>query len=446
MNKKTLIRKVFDAGVVGAGGAGFPTHVKLGATGADTYLINGAECEPLLDADCHLMTTMAKELVDAGRITAEALGARLLFGVKAKHAEAVDALRSAGADVFEARDYYPLGDEVILIADALGRTVPEGHLPTEVGVVVNNVETLLNIHGALAGTPVTHTFVSTGGAVGRPTLFRAPIGTNARELLEVSGGIGIDPADAVFVDGGPMMGRYSDTPDFPVTKTTKGILVLPRDSLLATLEQMPVEEMLKRARVCCCQCNQCTVACSRYLVGMGIEPHKIMRAMAWAGTRNGEVLRMALLCSECNLCSALHACPMGLSPRRVNQQIKKALRESGVTPAFVKKEASPHPLREYRLAPSGRIKERLGLSVYDRESVFEPDLLHPSEVRILLKQHVGAPSVPVVEEGQTVASGACIALPPEGVLGGALGAKIHASIDGNVVSVTSGMVVLRRRE
>ena len=74
--------------------------------------------------------------------------------------------------------------------------------------------------------------------------------------------------------------------------------------------------------------------------------------------------------------------------------------------------------------------------------MFEPDLLHTSEVRILLKQHVGAPSVPVVEEGQTVASGACIALPPEGVLG----AKIHASIDGNVVSVTSGMVVLRRRE
>ena len=98
--------------------------------------------------------------------------------------------------------------------------------------------------------------------------------------------------------------------------------------------------------------------------------------------------------------------------------------------------------REYRLAPSGRIKERLGLSVYDRESVFEPDLLHPSEVRILLKQHVGAPSVPVVEEGQTVATGECIAVPPEG----ALGAKIHASVDGSVVSVTSGMVVLRRRE
>ncbi len=442
MNKKTLIRKVFDAGVVGAGGAGFPTHVKLGATGADTYLINGAECEPLLDADCHLMTTMAKELVEAGRIAAEALGARLLFGVKAKHAEAIDALRNAGADVFEARDYYPLGDEVILIADALGRTVPEGHLPIEVGVVVNNVETLLNIHGALEGTPVTHTYVSTGGAVGRPTLFRAPIGTNARELLEASGGIGIPEGDAVFVDGGPMMGRYSDAPDFPVTKTTKGILVLPRDSLLARLERMPVEEMLKRARVCCCQCNQCTVACSRNLVGMGIEPHKIMRAMAYEGTRNGDVLRMALLCSECNLCSALHACPMGLSPRRVNQQIKKALRESGVASAFEKRETSPHPLRDFRLVPSGRIKERLGLAPYDRESVFAEDLLHPSEVRIPLKQHVGAPSVPVVTDGQAVAPGESIALPPEG----ALGAKIHASIDGNVVSVTSGMVVLRRRE
>ncbi len=438
MGRESLVEAVRRAGVVGSGGAGFPAHVKLQAKGIDTYLVNGAECEPLLEGDRALMASRAPELVSAAETVAEALGAKPVFALKEKYREAAEALAKAGATVAASRDYYPLGDEVILIWETLGRIVPEGSLPLDVGVVVNNVETVLNIHGALQGRPVTHTFVSSGGAVASPGLFRAPLGASAREVIEASGGVTIP--DPVYVDGGPMMGRYADDPDFPVTKTTKAILVLPRDSLLARMEQMPVKTMLKQARVSCCQCNQCTLACSRHLVGIGIEPHRIMRTMAFEETRNREVLQMALLCSECNLCSALHACPMGLSPRRVNQQIKKLFREEGIRPSFPQRALSVHPLRDYRLLPSSRLKARLGLDKYDVEVPYRGEL-EVTEVTILLKQHAGAAAATLVASGDVVAEGDCIAAPPEG----ALGARIHASLGGVVKSVDGQRIVLSRQ-
>jgi Na+-translocating ferredoxin:NAD+ oxidoreductase RnfC subunit len=450
MNREELARKVFEAGVVGAGGAGFPTHVKLRAANADTYLINGAECEPLVNVDRWLMEEMAAPLMEAGETVAGVLGARLVFAVQAKHEKAVAALRRAGAEVAAMRDYYPLGDEVLLIRDALDRAVPEGKLPPDVGVVVSNVETLLNIRGAISDRPVTHTFVSTGGLVRRPTLFRVPVGTNGRELLEASGmDFPQGEGAVVFVDGGPMMGSYRETPDFPVTKTTKALLALPRDSLLARLEKLPVETMLKQARVCCCQCNQCTLVCSRNLAGIGIEPHKIMRVIAYEGARDAKTLETALLCSECNLCSALHACPMGLSPRRVNQQIKKNLRANGVKGDFSGEDGNfsnegrkiPHPLRDYRLVPSSRLKNRLGLNRYEKPVTYAGDFC-ADRVTVLMKQHAGAPATPIVEEGDEVAAGDCIAVPAEG----ALGARIHASLDGFAVLVSPESIVLQSKK
>ncbi|HCL79274.1 MAG TPA: proton-conducting membrane transporter [Synergistaceae bacterium] len=439
MRKEELIRTVFDAGIVGAGGAGFPTHRKFTAEGIDTYLINGIECEPLLEGDCYMMAHKADSLVRAARAVEEALGAKTVFCLKAKHDEAVQALRSAGAEVIACKDYYPLGDEVIMIYEALGRIVPEGGLPLDVGVVVNNVETLYNIDEALQGRPVMHSFVSTGGAVARKGLFRVPLGTSVRTLLEAAGGVTID--NAVYVDGGPMMGVYHDTPDFSVTKTMKAILALPGDSLLARMERMPVETMLKQARVCCCQCNQCTLVCSRDLVGFHLEPHQIMRAMAFQGVRNESVMKMAMLCSECNLCSALHACPMGLSPRRVNMQIKKAFREQGITPRFERREMQAHPLRDYRLVPSERLKERLGLIQYEAEPYEYYGDLEVDRVAIPLKQHAGPPASPIVVAGDAVELGQCIATPLEG----ALGARIHASIGGVVDAVTPEQIVLSRQ-
>ena len=143
MKADEVIRKVYEAGVVGAGGAGFPTHVKLQARKIDTYLINGAECEPLLAGDQYLMREKAAFLQNAAETVRGALGAeRALFVIKKKHVAERQALEAAGAAVAVMGDYYPAGDEVILIEEVTGRIVPEGGLPLAVGVVVNNVETL----------------------------------------------------------------------------------------------------------------------------------------------------------------------------------------------------------------------------------------------------------------------------------------------------------------
>ena len=192
-----------------------------------------------------------------------------------------------------------------------------------------------------------------------------------------------------------------------------------------------MEHMLKQARYACIQCNQCTVACSRNLVGYNLEPHKIMRAMAYVEQRTPEILKQAFLCSECNLCSGLHACPMQLSPKRVNQELKKALKAQGIRPDFEKREINAHPLREYRLLPSSRLVRRLGLAPYDVHVPFNGEVF-PKEVTIPLVQHLGAPSTPVVSAGDRVEKGQLIAEIPEG----ALGARIHASMAGTVTEVS----------
>lgn len=430
MNAAELVAKVRESGVVGAGGAGFPAHVKLGAENIDTYLINGAECEPLLEGDQYLMKQEAVLLVEAGKAVAEALGgARLVFGLKKKYVEEKKALEQAGGEVVAVGDYYPLGDEVILIKEVTGRIVPEAGLPLQVGVVVSNVETLYNIGLALKGQSVTHSFVTVGGAVAKPGLWLAPVGTRASELVDLAGGVTIK--DPVFIDGGPMTGKFHEKAEFLLSKTSNGILVVPSTSALVKYETMSVEHMLKQARYACIQCNQCTVACSRNLVGYNLEPHKIMRAMAYSEQRTPEILKQAFLCSECNLCSGLHACPMQLSPKRVNQELKKALGEKGIRPDFPQRDIKPHPLREYRLLPSNRLIRRLGLAPYDVHVPFMGEV-YPQEVCIPLKQHLGAPAQAVVVVGDRVEKGQLIAEIPEG----ALGARVHASLTGRVTEVS----------
>jgi Na+-translocating ferredoxin:NAD+ oxidoreductase RnfC subunit len=430
VDAEELSRLVREAGVIGAGGAGFPTYVKYQAKGIDTYLINGAECEPLLYVDQRLMERHSDLLTRTARTVAEALGApRSLFGLKSKYLGSVGALTAAGAEVHQMGAYYPAGDEILLIEDCVGRIVPEARLPLEVGVVVNNVETLYNVARAIEGIPVTETFVTVGGAVANPGVWAVPIGTDASELLAAAGGSTAD--DPIFVDGGPMMGIYRDDVHFPVSKTTKGLLVLERRSALARYEKMPLEHMLRQAKFACIQCSQCTISCSRNLAGWHLEPHKIMRALAYSNQTHPEILKSAFLCSECNLCSGLHACPMQLSPRRVNQLLKKTLREKGIKPDFPKRELQAHPQRSYRLVPSHRLEARLGLLRYDRPTPYL-GLFETRRVTIPTSQGIGAPAEPLVAPGDRVEKGQLIAKAKEG----ALSVSVHASIPGVVRQVT----------
>jgi len=437
MKKAELIDLVRAGGVVGKGGAGFPTHVKLAAENIDTYLINVAECEPLLRSNMELLKLHTDYLVKTADAVVGSLGLRkAIFCIKKKHAAEIEALKNAGASVFEMKDYYPAGDEIIMIYEATGRTVPEGGLPLEVGVIVNNLETLYNIGKAIDGQPVTHSFVTVSGSVREPGVWNVPIGTKASELLKLAGGATIK--DPVFIDGGPMTGKYYREPVFPVTKTSNCLLVIPKDSPLVHYEMMPLEQTIRQARYACCQCSQCTDVCSRRLVGFKIEPHKIMRAMAFPEQRTSETLKMALLCSECNLCSGLHACPMMLSPRNVNQFIKGVLRDEGIKPEFPRREIKAMSIREYRLLPSKRLIRRIGLAPYDVEAPYKGEV-DPRDLEISLKQHIGAPCLPLVSPGEVVEKGQKIGEIPDK----ALGAELHSPCRGRIEDVSANSIRIR---
>ena len=199
MNEETNVVAVEEiaaavqaAGVTGAGGAGFPTHVKFRAQ-AEIVLANGAECEPLTHVDKQLMIHHAPQVVAGLRAAIRATGAeRGIIGVKAKSKEAIASLRRElqGAEditIAELGNFYPSGDEQVMVYDVLGRIVPEGGIPLDVGVVVNNVETLYNVSQALEGRPVTHKYVTVIGEVARPVTVRVPIGVSIGEVIVLPG-------------------------------------------------------------------------------------------------------------------------------------------------------------------------------------------------------------------------------------------------------------------
>ena len=180
----SLAEKVKRAGVVGAGGGGFPAHVKL-AGKADTVIANGAECEPLLHKDSAVMQHLAAEVVEGVQLVMQAVGAKDgIVGIKAKKKEAVAAIQAAckgtPVRVHLLGDYYPAGDEYELVHAVTGRLIPAQGIPLQVGAVVCNVETLANISAAAKGVPVTHKTITLAGAVNSPMTMTVPVGTARR--------------------------------------------------------------------------------------------------------------------------------------------------------------------------------------------------------------------------------------------------------------------------
>lgn len=437
-----LAEAVRQAGVVGAGGAGFPTHVKF-ARRAETVIINGAECEPLLRVDQELLARRADDLLAGiAAIGASMAPAALILGVKAKHTAIVEQWRQfagAGVGVHPLGDYYPAGDEHVLVHAVTGRTVPAGGIPPDVGVTVLNVETLYNVGRAARGLPVTGKFVTVGGLVARPATFEVPVGTPLQTLLQMAGGP-LAPAVAL-VEGGPMMGRLVADPDAVVTRTTKALLALPPELDLVRRRQADWRTVARRSASNCEVCHRCTDLCPRYLLGHSLEPHKVMRTYAYGGSAPPTAtLTGAMYCVECGVCE-LFACPTGIFPRRVTGQVKGRLLAAGQRPQ-VDRDHPPAP-RQYaadRRVPIKRLVARLGLAPYDVPAPLsaavwpEPTLT----VKVPLRPPFGAVCEPVVTAGQTVRRGDVVGKTPEK----ALGAQAHASIDGRIDAVDDHYVVI----
>ena len=420
-------------GIVGAGGGGFPTEVKL-RTPVPLVIVNGAECEPLLHKDKELLRHEASSMLAGLRIVMDRVAASEgVIGVKHKYDDVIASLRTQlppGVRVVPLSDTYPAGDEFILVHDVTGRVIPPGGLPRDVGTVVVNVETLVNVG---LGRPVTHKYLTVAGAVREPVTLRVPVGTSIAEVIAAAGGA-TEPNIAVLL-GGVMMARLARGPDEPVTKTTGGVVVLPATHPLVRRHGATPAQVARIGRAACDQCRFCTEMCPRYLLGHPIEPHRAMQALGFTGPKD-RLIAGTLYCCECNLCT-MFACPEDLDPKNVCVAAKPVAREKGLFFAGRPESVKPHPLADQRRIPTRRLMAKLGIAGFRNEGPLEDRLPPPSRVVLRLKQHAGEPARPVVRPGQRVREGDVLAAPAEG----ALGAHIHASIAGTVRSIDGSVVI-----
>ena len=438
MNYEVLKEQIAKAGIVGAGGAGFPTQFKL-AKGMDYLIINGAECEPLIYTDYQILTHFGKELIDTLHELLEICEIKQgIIGIKKKYNELISTLRDYTQRYPEIHiqavdNIYPVGDEVTLIYECTGRVIPRGELPVSQKVVEINVETLLNIERCLRnGEPVTHTYMTVGGVVPNPKVVKAPIGIKVRELLKL---IGIeDLEDKSILVGGPMMGQFGDL-DTLITKTTKGILILPQDHILHKLKGSPDMSAVKRAMSSCSQCRMCTDLCPRNRLGHKVEPHKVMNAIANGLTTHYEGIETALGCCGCNVCSYF-ACHHELSPSKFMALIKKELLAHGERGI---KDLNPIPKKEIGTkVVASRLTSRIGLSQYDQKAQWDEITLIPSRVTISTSQHIGKKAKVLVQAGDQVEVGSLIAQMDER----GISANIHASVTGKVLCVQEDQIII----
>ncbi|EOH6330196.1 4Fe-4S dicluster domain-containing protein [Citrobacter koseri] len=436
---QTIRDRVRAAGVVGAGGAGFPAHVKLQAQ-VEIFLVNAAECEPMLKVDQQLMAQQPARLIRGVQYAMKATGAREgIIALKEKYRDAIEALTPllpSSIRLHILPDVYPAGDEVLTIWMATGRRVPPAALPVSVGVVVNNVQTVLNIARAVEQQyPVTRRTLTVNGAVARPLTVTVPVGMSLRDVLALAGGATVD--DPGLINGGPMMGSLVTSLDSPVTKTTGGLLVLPKTHPLIQRRMQDERTVLSVARTVCEQCRLCTDLCPRHLIGHELSPHLLVRAVNYQQAATPQLLLSALTCSECNVCESV-ACPVGISPMRINRMLKRELRAQNL-----RYEGPLNPADEmakYRLVPIKRLITKLGLSDWYHDAPLTDVAPSTDKTTLLLRQHIGASAVPCVQKGERVVRGQCVADMPSG----ALGAPVHASIDGIVSDITEHAITVVR--
>ncbi|OPZ65454.1 MAG: Electron transport complex protein RnfC [Firmicutes bacterium ADurb.Bin506] len=325
MSRDEIIAAIRGAGIVGMGGAMFPTHIKLAvppSAKVDTLLLNGAECEPYLTADHRLMLERPDDVIAGAQIIMRAIDVKTcIIGIEDNKPDAVASMgkaaaKASGIQVMAVHTMYPQGSEKHLIKSALGRAVPPGCLPFQVGVVVSNVGTAAAVADKFyRGLPLIDRVVTiTGSAVARPANLLMKIGTLASELVEQCGGVKGELGKAVF--GGPMMGQAVWSLDVPTTKGTSGILL------------MTAAEAVEQETLACIRCGRCVDACP-----MRLEPallHQWAQQKRWSEAENYH----ALDCIECGACA--YSCPSGRplvqairhAKFEINA-IKKAARERG---------------------------------------------------------------------------------------------------------------------
>jgi electron transport complex protein RnfC len=326
LDNPTFVTELQRAGLVGMGGAAFPTHVKYRLPEGrkiSRLLVNGCECEPFLTADHRLMVEQAEEVVRGAVIAADRLAVQeTVIGVEINKLDAIEALRRAVARTPATRAAmrvvplevkYPQGAEKMLIRAVYGLEVPSGKLPLDVGVLVNNVATMIAIADWFdRRLPLIERVVTVAGpGVRRPANLIVPVGTPVRDVLEHCGGL--SEATREVVMGGPMMGTPLASLDVPVLKGTSGLLAFTEEEA-----RLPTEYT-------CIKCGRCVEACPQFL-----NPSRLGR-LSRAGMFDEMVGYHANDCVECGACS--YACPSGIPIVQLIRVAKGVLRTRPLEPA-----------------------------------------------------------------------------------------------------------------
>ncbi len=442
MNIEELANLLRENGVVGAGGAGFPSYAKLNSD-ADTIILNCAECEPILKLHRQVLEKYAYEIVSTFAEIAKAVEAKkAIVAVKKSYKGAVEAVKAVLKDYNKIEikylpEVYPSGDEVFTIYEVTGRVVPPGKIPISVGVTVFNVETVYNIYKAIHnGEPVTQKFITVAGEVKEPKTVYVPLGMTFKEVIELAGGI--TTADYALINGGPMMGREAGIYD-TVTKTTNAILVLPKNHYIIERKNANTNIDMKRAMSACCQCRMCTDLCPRNLLGHPIVPSEFMHAASSGTIRDIKPMINTAFCSSCGLCE-LYSCGQGLSPRTLITEYKGELKKQGILPERDIKMAPVSKMRKYRGVSKERLTARIGLAKYETPAPLDTAEVKVNEYKIALSQHIGAPAVASVKVGDTVKKYQVIGKAREA----ALSVNIHSPSDGEVIAVSERQITIRQ--
>ena len=429
-----------NLGLVGCGGAGFPTQVKLAARNVEAVIVNAAECEPLLHKDKEILKHFTGEFFKGLIAAIDTTGAKTGYiGLKKKYHELLAYLEKAIPDqrikMLPLGDFYPAGDEFELVYEATGRLIPYGGIPLNIGCVVMNVETLLNIG---RNRPVTSKFLTITGQVPHPCTVEVPVGITVREALALAG---LKSTEGLrIIDGGPMMGKLIANPDRDiVSKTCGGLIALPVEHVLIRKMSAGDRKNSRIARSACDQCTDCSELCPRALLGYPIRPHKAMRTAQLTPYAESDSAIDAVFCSECGLCS-LFSCPEDLPPREMCGIAKKFHLGRGVKLAGFKGEPQIHPMRQARRVSIERLLKKLALLDFNHKAPLTEVTQRFEQVTLPLKMHIGAPVTPIVKAGDSVKAGQQIGA----VADGKLGAALHASISGKIVSVTDQAIVIAR--
>ena len=310
-----LTEAIRKSGVVGLGGAGFPTHVKFKVDPAriEELIVNGAECEPYITSDSYTMTERTADIETALKAIKKHFGIKkIIIGIEGNKKKAIAAMKDVagkieGAEVKVLPSVYPQGGEKVLIYNTTGKVVPAGKLPIDVGCIVVNCTTLAAIGGYLGdGTPLVKKCVTVaGGAIKNPANVIAPIGTPISELIELCGGFSEEPAEVLY--GGPMMGISVPDVNVPVIKNTNAIIALTENEAKAP------------KTTACIRCGSCTNTCP-----FGLAAAEILRAYDKRDTEKLRALSVET-CMECGCCSFV--CPANRPLVQTNKLAKALLRE-----------------------------------------------------------------------------------------------------------------------